>query len=142
MKNFLKAAFDITLFQLVFILVSAGIKYVIDTTGISKQLQLPFLIIAAVAVLILLIAFGIQGIIENKGLPFDDWLHQNNGAGKRWFIGKFVSWSQAIPVILAYLFFVYMIAPTSFTMLLVLYIGLVIRNIFNYFTKKQPAESI
>jgi hypothetical protein len=139
MKNFLRAAFKITLFQISVILISGAIKYWMVSTGISSQLQTPFLITAGCAFFILLLALGIGGIIENKGQSFESWVQEHSKSRKHAAIGNFVKWGQIIPLALGYLLFIYFIAPTSFALFLTLLAGIVIGNITSYLSGKYSS---
>lgn len=137
MKPFLRAAFHLTPLQALLILFFGAVKYWIVSTGIEKQIKGSFLIVAVSTFFIFLIALGIEGAIENKGKTFESWLQEHPVSGKHMVIGIFVKWARIIPIAIGYLFFAYMITPTSFTLLLALFAGIVIANIVTYVTRKN-----
>jgi hypothetical protein len=137
MKRFLQAAFKINLFQILVILVSGVIKYCINVSGISKQLEGPFLIMAASCFLLFLFATGIGGIIEDKSETLENWAGKHPHSWKHAAVASFVKWGQIIPLVAGYLFFIFMFAPTSFEFLLFIFLGIFISNIVSFFFKKD-----
>ena len=141
MKLFLKAVFNFSLFQIFLIIALGGAKYLLIERGLSGQLQGPFIVTFLISLFLLIVALGIVGHIENKGASFEAWQKEHAASKKHMLLANFVIWAMAIQIILWYLFFVYMIAPTSFSFFLFLLLGIVLRNIIDFFFKKKPQLS-
>ena len=132
MKKFLSAAFHITWFQLLLVLSLSGLKYWISSYALGQRLQLPLVFIGMGAFLLLLIALGIGGYLENKGYAVDNWVAARPNSRIRIWIARFTHWGQVLPIALGYSFFLYMIMPTSMTLFIVFFAGIVLRNIIEY----------
>ena len=140
MKNFLKAAFKITLFQVIFIVVLSALKYVLVTYRITDNIQKTLVWIFFIAGILFVIAVGIMGIIEDRGQSVEAWQASPKKTMKEKIWAALASWGYAIPVALAYVFGLYMIIPTSIEMAIALYAGIVIRNCIDFFAKKQSPQ--
>jgi hypothetical protein len=137
MKRFLQAAFKITLFQIIFIIVIASLKYVLDTYNAIDKIQTPFLWICLGAGVIFVFAVATVGLIESRGTTFEEWKGNPKKSTKERLLAGFVSWGTIVPSILAFVLFLYIIAPTSVLMFIALYAGIVIRNCITFFSEKQ-----
>ena len=141
MKKFLSAAFHITLFQVLLVVCLSGLKYWINYYGLGERLQLPLVFIGMGAFLLLLIALGIVGHLENKGYTAENWVAARPGSRMRIWIARFTQWGQVLPIALGYSFFLYMIMPTSLTLFIAFFSGIVIRNIIEYLARKKNKQS-
>lgn len=141
MKKFLRAAFDITLFQVLLVLSLSGIKYWINSHILVKRLEIPLVYIGMGAFLLLLIALCIIGYLENKGFTVDSWVAARPNSRMRIWIARFTHWGQILPIVLGYSFFLYIVTPTSLTLFIVFFAGIVLRNIYEYLTKKKDVQS-
>ena len=139
MKKFLYAAFKITLFQIFLIVFFSILKYVLITYKLIDKIQKPFIWICLGAGILFLLAVSIIGVVENKGESYEKWQVKPEKSGKEKFLGTFVTWGLAIPTALIYLLFLYVVAPTSLGLFIALYAGIVIRNIFQFFSKKNAS---
>ncbi len=137
MKRFLQAAFKITLFQIIFIIVFASLKYVLDTYNVIDKIKTPFLWIFLGVGIIFVFAVATVGLIESRGTTFEEWNANPEKSTKERLIAGFVSWGTIIPSILAFVLFLYLITPTSVLMFIALYAGIVIRNCITFFSEKQ-----
>ncbi len=135
MKRFLQAAFKITLFQVIFIAILASLKYVLTTYEVIDKIQKPFIWICLGGGLLFVFAIGMMGIIENRGKSFEEWQANPSESTKERLTAGFVSWGIAIPGILAYILFLYIITPTSVYMFIALYAGIIIRNCIIFFSE-------
>ena len=141
MKKFLETVFKISLFEILLMMVFTAVKYAITITGISEQIESPFIFACLAALLLFVIAVGIAGRIEDKWQSFDDWKEKHSTSPMHILIAAFVRWGQIVPISLGYLFFAYVIAPTSISFFLVLASAFVIRNALAYLLKKDPNTS-
>ena len=139
--KFIRAAFYITWFQILMIIVLGGLKYLFVRYKIIDEIQKPFILIFVASLILLFFAAGIIGIIEKRGESFEAWTEKNKTAGKNVLLVAYLKWSQVIPVILWYLMFAYFIAPTTIIMFLILLAGIVIKNIINFFNKIETVSS-
>jgi len=137
MKKFLQAAFRITLFQVFLILFFSTLKYILMTYRFEDKIQKQFIWSCVGASMLFLFALGITGIIENRGETYEDYQVRAQGTVKGKFITIFVTWGIAIPAALAYALFLYLVAPTSWSLFAALYGGIIIRNVFAYFSQKH-----
>ena len=90
---------------------------------------------------IFVLAVSIIGIIENRGQSFEEWKTQAKKSQKEKVMASFASWGLTIPVALAFVLFLYIIAPTSIYMVIALYSGIVIRNCIEFFSGKQKSKA-
>jgi hypothetical protein len=141
MKKFLAVAFHITLFQVLLILVLSGVKYWMSSSGLSHRFQLPLVFIGIGAFLLLLTSLGIGGYLENKGYTVDSWVGSRPNSRIRIWIAQFIHWGQVLPIALCYSLFLYMIMPTSLTLFIVFFAGIVLGNILRYLTKSKDVKS-
>jgi TRAP-type C4-dicarboxylate transport system permease large subunit len=82
-----------------------------------------------------------MGIIENRGQSFEEWKANPKKSMKEKFVAGFASWGFTIPIILTYVVFFYMMAPTSISMFIALYAGIVISNCINFFSAKRTQQT-
>ena len=141
MKTFLQAAFKITWFQVILIAIMSGIKYIFTTYAIIEKIQQPFIWICLSAGVLFLFAVGIMGYIENKGSSLEAWKSDPQKSPFEKLMAGLASWGFAIPAVLGYFIFLYLIMPTTILMLIALYLGIVIRNCFAYYKEKQERQS-
>ncbi len=142
MKRFLLAAFKITLFQVLFISVMTGLKFILTDNKIADKIEIPFFGICLRTGVIFFFSLIIMGIIENRGKSFKEWNSEPKKSAIEKFIASFVSWGIAIPIALAYVLFFYIITPTSFLMFISLYAGIVINNCISFFSENQTQQTI
>jgi hypothetical protein len=141
MRKFLAAAFHITLFQVLLVLSMSGLKYWLSSSGSGESFRLPLLFIGIGAFLLWLTALGISGHLENKGYTVERWIAARPHSKIRIWIAQFIQWGQVLPIALGYAFCLYVIMPTSLTLFIAFFIGIIIRNIIEYLTKKKDAQS-
>ena len=141
MKKFLRAAFDITLFQVLLILSLSGLKYWINYNGFDESVQIYIVIIGMGALLLLLIALGIGGHLENKGYTVNNWVAARPTSRIRIWTARFIYWGQILPNALGFSLFLYLIMPTSLTLFIAFFAGIVIRNIIEYLGKRKNVQS-
>ena len=141
MKRFLQAAFNITLFQVVVIVILAALKYIFTTYKIFDKMEKPFVWVCLAAGLLLVFAAAITGIIEKGGLSFEEWKDKPKKTILERLTAGFISLGFAIPGVLAYVIFLYVVAPTSMAMVIALFIGMVLKNCITYFLKKQSPQT-
>ena len=144
MKSFLKAAFNITPFQILLIFIFAGIKYALIEFKLVNVIKTPFLIILLISFSIFLVVVGIKGKMENEEKSFETWSVKNNTLWPRRLLVTIMSWVQTIPIILCYLLAIYFFASTTVWMFILFFAWIVLANCFNYFMKKDSgvAEDI
>ncbi|NNV54462.1 hypothetical protein [Limnovirga soli] len=138
MKRFLLAAYKITLFQVLFISVMTGLKFILTV----YKIEIPFFWICLGTGVIFFFSLIIMGIIENRGKSFKEWSSEPNKSTIEKFIASFISWGIAIPLALTYVLFFYIITPTSFLMFISLYAGIVIGNCISFFSGNQTHKTI
>ena len=141
MKKFISAAFHFTLFQVLLILSLSGLKYWISSYELDDHLKLPFVFIGVGAFLILLTALGIGGLLENQGHTVESWVVARPNSKVRILVAQFIKWGQVLPIGLGYSIVLYIITPTSLTLFLLFFVGIVLRNIVEYLTKKKDVQS-
>jgi hypothetical protein len=141
MKKFLAAAFHITLFQVLLVLGMSGLKYWMSSSGLGESFRLPLIFIGLGAFLILLTALGISGHLENQGYTVERWVAARPNSKMRVWIAQFIQWGQALPIALGYAFCLYVIMPTSLTLFIAFFIGIIIRNIIEYLTRTKDTQS-
>lgn len=136
----LQAAFKITLFEVILIAAFAGLKYTLTTYNITDHIQKPFAWVVLGVLAILVLAFSIRSVMENRGKSFEEWSTKPQKSLKERFMAGFVRWGTAIPALLALAVFIYIITPSSVYSAIVFYLGIVIRNCITFFSKKteQP----
>jgi len=141
MKKFLAAAFHITWFQVLLILSLSGLKYWIISSGLDYHLLLPAVFIGIAAFLFLLTSLGIGVFLENQGYKVEDWVAARPNSRIRIWTAQFIHWGQVVPILLCYSFFLYMIMPTSLTLFIAFFAGIILRNIIEYVIKKKDVQS-
>jgi hypothetical protein len=107
----------------------------------DEHLKLPLIIVGIVAFLLLLTALGISGYLENKGYTVESWVAARPNSKLRIWIAQFVQWGQILPIVFGYTLILYIITPTSLTLFIALFVGIVLRNIIEYVTKKKDVQS-
>ena len=137
MKRFLQAAFKITWFQVLIILVFTSLKYILVTYHLDDRIRNSFIWICLGAALFFLVAVSIMGIIENRGESYESYQERMQAGSRGKYLLTFVTWGFAIPAALAYATFLYLIAPASWYLFAALYVGIVIRNIIQFVSQKQ-----
>jgi hypothetical protein len=141
MRKLVAAAFHITLFQVLLVLSLSGLKHWLSSSGLDEHLQLPLVFIGVGAFLLLLTALGIVGYLENQGYTVESWVAARPNSKMRIWIAHFIQWGQMLPIALGYAFCLYVIMPTSLSLFIALFAGIIIRNIIEYLTKKRNAPS-
>lgn len=141
MKKFIAAAFHITLFQVLLFLSLSVLKYWVNSSGMDEHLKLPLIITGIGAFLLLLIALGIGGYLENQGYTVESWVAARPNSKLRIWIAHFVQWGQVLPIAFGYALILYIITPTSLTLFIALFAGIVLRNLIEYLTKKKDVQS-
>lgn len=141
MKKFIAAAFHITLFQVLLFLSLSVLKYWLSSSGMDEHLKLPLIIIGIVSFLFLLTVLGIGGYLENHGYTVESWVAARPNSKLRILIAQFVQWGQVLPIAIGYALTLYFFTPTSLTLFIALFVGIVLRNIIEYLTKKKDVQS-
>ena len=141
MRKFVAAAFHITLFQVLLVLSLSGLKYWVSSSGLIEDFRLPLVFTGISALLLFLIALGIGAHFENQGYTTESWVAARPHSKIRIWIAQFVQWGQALPMALGYAFCLYVIMPTSLTLFIAFFAGIILRNIIEYLTKKKDAQS-
>lgn len=141
MKKFLATAFHITFFRVLLILSLSGLKYRMTSSGLSERLQLPLIWIGISAFILLITALGISGYIENKGYTVKSWVLARPTSKRRLWTARFIFWGQLVPSALGYSFCFYMFTPTSLSLFIALFTGIVLHNIIGYITKKKAVQA-
>lgn len=137
MLEFLKSALKVTWFQVILIASFSLLKYVANSYRLVDKFGWPLFWIGLAMAFIFIVAVGITGIIEDKELVENSTKSKTDRV-----LAAIAGWAVAIPVITALVLFIYVLAPTSWQMAIALYIGIVIRNIFDYWKDKQDLKSI
>jgi hypothetical protein len=141
MKKFIAAAFHITLFQVLLFLSLAALKYWMGSSGLDEHLKSPLVISGMGVFLLLITALSIGGYLENKGYTVESWVAARPDSKLRIWIAQFIQWGQVLPIAFGYLLILYIITPTSLTLFIALFAGIVFRNIIEYKTKKKDVQS-
>ena len=137
MKKLLRAAFKISLWELLVIIVFGAFKYILVTYGLSDKISKPFIWICLGAGILFLFALGVVGIFENKRISLETWEAEDNGSKWRRLVALFVVWGQFIPTALGFLLFIYLIAPTTVSVFIALVVGIVLRNSIHFFEQRK-----
>ena len=141
MKSFLRAAFNITWFQILMAIFMSSFKYLLISFGLIGKVEKPFLFILATTIILLFLAICIGGIIEKSGESFETWTERNKASGKNKFLITFIQWSQIIPLVMGYIMVIYQLTFPPIVFFLALLCMLVIKNIINFFSKKETVSS-
>ena len=137
MRKFLRAAFNITPFQILLILVLVVIKFALIEFNFVDRIQTPFLIVLLSSAILFLFAVGIKGHIENKGEAFETWVEKDRPSMIKKLLVSFVTLSLSIPVVIFYLLFLYVATPTSKVLFFGLLVGILINNSYEFFKKNN-----
>jgi hypothetical protein len=142
MKRFFSAAFKITWFQIFIIVFFCTLKYILIYSKLESKVQGFYLWTLLGAGLVLLITVGIKGAIENTKGNYEHWetTIRQSKTGKA--LVTFLNWGMILPAALVFVLFLYLIAPTSWSMAIALYVGIVIRNTINFFEQKKTESTI
>ncbi|MGG9961185.1 hypothetical protein [Ferruginibacter sp. SUN106] len=135
MRKFFLAAFKITLFQVFLIVFFSTLKYILTSYKLTDKIQQPFIWICFGAGIVFVLAIGITGIIEDRFGSYEEWLVKPQKNATERLLAIFSSWGTAIPVALAYVLLLYIFIPTTLSMFIALYAGIVIRNSIHFFAK-------
>lgn len=142
MKQFFKTVFRITLFEVMIILVFSLLKYVLEINGWSDYLVQPFIFLGLAMGALFLITVGINGIIENK-LEITE---PEATREKYKAIEKKYAWilnaGLYFPSLTLLVLFAYIVIPTSTRMFIPFIAGILIRNIYNYFSSRNKKPEI
>jgi hypothetical protein len=137
MKAYLKAAFSISLFQLIFFAALALLKYHLTTKSITAHLQQSIVWVGIICGFVFLAAIGLSGFIENQGQSYEEWKEKSKpGFGVK-LIDAVVTWGFGIPVVLFYGLFLLLLAPNSISMAIGLLVSLVLHNSIRYWQRKK-----
>lgn len=137
MKKFWLMVIKPGLFQLALILVFSLIKYLLETFEITSKIETPFLIVLICSFVLLIIAIGISGIIENRGQSYETWLEESKSHNKNAALIGFITWSKILAASMAFLLFAYVIAPTTIEVIMILAGIILIRNFVVFFTSRN-----
>src|SRR5690349_8214504 len=137
MKKFWLMVIKPGLFQLTLILVFSLIKYLLETFEITSKIETPFLIVLICSFVLLIIAIGITGIIENRGQSYETWLEESKSHNKNASLIGFITWSKIIAGSMAFLLFAYVIAPPTIEVIMILAGIILIRNLVVFFTSRN-----
>lgn len=142
MKQFLKTVFRISLFEVMVILVFSLLKYYVEKNGWTDYIVQPFTYLALAMGALFIITVGINGIIENK----QDVTEQDATREKYKSIEEKYAWILSagifLPSLTLFVLFIYLVMPTSTGMFIPFIAGILIRNIFNYFSSRQRKPEI
>jgi hypothetical protein len=137
MIQFIKTALRVTVLQIAIIGALALFKYLINQTGIVNRIEDWFVWIFVAAVLLFIASVGIMGLIERGGTNFEVWEEAEKKSIQGKLISSFVIWARLIPAAVAVLFLLYLFAPATIEMAIVLYVGMVMWNIIGFFKGRQ-----
>ena len=137
MIRFLKAAFTVTWFQIVIVALFSALKYVFQTAKFGEKITIPFIWISFGVVFLFVSTALVINLIDRESNPFEPWKVKSPRSRKQRLLSFYTTWGIAAPVLLFYMFLMYLFAPTSWTLAIALYAGIVIRNIVNFFAKKE-----
>lgn len=144
MIKFLRAAFHITWFQVLLIGFFMALKYLVVTFKIDDRVKVPLVWTCIGAFFLLLLAYGLIGVIENKGFSYNEWETNTEKSRKKALLIWYIKWARIIPLLLGYSLFVYMMAPDSAGLLIALLAGIIVSNIVSFLANKktsQPGEA-
>ncbi len=137
MKQFIKSIFRITPFQTLIIALFSSLKFVINSTNLTDEIQRPLIWILLALGLIFIISVGIYGIIENKqDVSEPEQVRKKFIRIEKRYSG-IINLGIGIPALIAIALFTYMIVPTTLQMLLALLAGIFFRNLIEYFKSKS-----
>ncbi len=141
MIKFLQAACRLTIFQIVLIGSMTLVKYIVIRYHIVSVIGMPLFWICVALGIVFMVSVGLTGLLENRGDSVEEWKNKTVKSTREKLILGFTTWGFAIPVITAYVLFIYIITPTLLLMALALYAGIVIRNCIQYFSDKQSRQA-
>jgi len=137
MKRFFQAAFAITLFQVIVLLSLSALKFLLIKYEIIDKIKTPFIWVCLSTVFLFVLGLSATGLIERGGQSFEEWKSTHNKSASDRIIANLISWCMTIPIIVSVVFFLYLIAPTSISTFISLYIGIVIRNCIDFFSEEE-----
>lgn len=132
MKQFLKALFSINVYVIVVFAGFSLLKIAVTEFNWSQAITRPLTWTSLVLGLFFVIAVGCKGLIE------DD---LETGTGK--FVafekryGRLLNLGIVVPALAGIILFLYFIAPTTRDGLIALAVGLLLRNLYEYFRQKR-----
>ena len=135
MKKFLLAAFKITVPQALLIVFFSALKYVLSRYHLGDKIQKPFIWTCIGAVVLLVLATCIIGIVQNRGESYREWRIKPEKSIMKKLMVAISVWGLAIPAMLLYALLLYMFAPDSVFMCIALYAGIVLNNSMKFFAK-------
>ena len=137
MKVFFKTVFKISLFEVGVILVFSLLKYYVEKNGWTDYIVQPFTYLALAMGALFFITVGINGIIENKqDITQTDATREKYKAIEKKY-APILSAGLTFPALTLLILFMYMITPTTKGMFIAFISGILIRNIFNYFSSQH-----
>jgi hypothetical protein len=142
MKKFLLTVFKVSLFQILIIGVLAAIKYFLKEYKIIEKIEWPYIWVLLCAGVLFVLAISIRGIVENQGHSMESWEAQPRTNFKRKFLVGLAKWGMVIPTAMAFILYLYIILPSSWLMAVFLYAAIVLRNCFEFFSKKEATENV
>lgn len=90
MKNVLQAVFKISLWELLVIIAFGALKYILVTYGLNDKISQPFTWLCIGSGLLYLVALGIIGILQSKGISLESWQAEGHDSKGRRFVSAFV----------------------------------------------------
>lgn len=141
MKQFLRAALHFIWFRLLLICFFMTLKFLVVGWNIGDLIKLPLVWVCIAAFFLLLLSYGMIGVIENKGFSYEAWEANTERSRTKALLVWFIKWGRLIPFLLGYALFVYMMAPGSVSMLIALLGGIVISNMVSFFINKKTPEA-
>lgn len=137
MKVFFKTVFRISLFEVMIILVFSLLKYVVEKNGWTDYIVQPFIFLALAMGALFIITVGLYGIIENKQEFTEPEATRKKYKAIEKKYARILNAGIFFPSLTLLVLFVYMITPTSIGMFIPFIAGILIRNIFNYFSSRN-----
>lgn len=142
MKVFFKTVFRISLFEVMVILVFSLLKYVAEKNGWSDYIVQPLTFLGLAMGALFIITVGINGIIENKlEITEPEATREKYKAIEKKYAGL-LNAGLFFPSLTLFVIFAYIIIPTSTAMFIPFVAGILIRNIFCYFSSRNRKPEI
>lgn len=137
MKVFFKTVFRISLSEVMVILVFSLLKYVLEKNGWTDYIVQPFIFLALAMGALFIITVGLYGIIENKLEITEPEATRKKYKAIEKKYARILNAGIFFPSLTLLVLFVYMITPTSIGMFIPFIAGILIRNIFYYFSSQR-----
>jgi hypothetical protein len=142
MKVFFKTVFRISLFEVMLILVFSLLKYFVEKNGWTDYIVQPFIFLGLAMGALFVITVGINGIIENKQEITEPEATREKYKAIEEKYARILNAGIFFPSLTLLVLFAYMIIPTSTAMFIPFVAGILIRNIFYYFSSRNRKPEI